>query len=567
MGIFDKDIGQASAPNYPTTGIDTNAYRGVAAEGIAGLAKGLGDMYIANQEAKKEAEASGALSEYQTALIEQENKVAERHAAQEESVATLNAIAAAEGRGEGGDALEELKAKAERLKKAQNQLGPGFDQRMLIERNLIKKRYLNDPRLAGMQKEINTIFGQERSDVSKFEDPTETKVRQIYGAGWTPQDYINVKRLDEHQAMQEKMLALGNITANRAQAAVGSIMATRLQSVVNAADAMYRSNGNFLTDGEIAKARTQIEQVYTQGVADVNKYLQEGVKQGYAMGDVQKVYNELTKAKEATLKFFEAKDFTTRLKLYQDTRTLMFEANKPDALLALTELAGMGGGSGGELAMLSALMQYPDRTEAALGKELADVTTTNARQLIDWMKKLQQVGDKPGFVPGFDTKFQAFVGAPLAISTPGTNDETKIGGAETATAGILDPNMKLNPTAYLDSYVNAKATYVNAAPEVQQAVVRHFVESTKVLQKKLEDRGVTNWKMEDGKIVLPKATPRTESADGRNYMPVYPPSDYISKDVDAYNRFVEAFTGTPIKIDGATQWLDSKRKEQIESDK
>jgi len=557
MGIFDKDIGQAGAPNYPSSGFDTKAYRGVAAEGIAGLASGLGDMFIANAKRQKEEEAAlaeqeslGALAEYQTRLINQENAVAGQHAAQDESVATLNQIAALEGRGEADPAvIAELKAKAERLNKASNQLGPGFDQRMLIERNLIKKRYLNDPRLAGYQEQVNTIFGQERKDVSKFEDPVETKVRSIYGSGWTPQDYINVARLDAYQAHQEQMLKVGDISSNRIQAQVAPLFIGRVQDVVNKTGALFRQRGNLLTDGDIQQAKAQIEQVYSSSLADVNKYLQEGVKQGFAMGSVTKVYDELNKAKEAALNFFDGKDFSTRLKLYQDTRALLMEANQPDALYAMMNLAGKGGGGGGEMSMMATFLQSPDRVNAALGPELGGIMIKNAGMFVNWMERLQATGDKPGFVPGFDSKFQAFVGAPLAIGTPGTNDETMIGAAEIATAAIKDPTLNVNAAAYLDSYVNAKSTYVRAAPEVQQSVVKHFTEVTKLMDSKLNSMNPNAWKVEDGKIVLNKGT-------------FYPEADY--KQIESYNKFVDTFSNTSINISGATQWLESKRKAQMD---
>jgi hypothetical protein len=562
MGIFDKDIGQAGAPNYPSGGgFDPKAYRGVAAEGIAGLAEGLGDMFLDyNKQQKEEAEAAaereslGVLAEYQTRLIKQENSVAEQHAAQEESVATLNRIAALEGRGEADPAvIAELKAKAERLNRASNQLGPGFDQRALIERNLIKKRYLNDPRLVGYQEQINTIFGQERKDVSKFEDPIETKVKNTYGANWVSEDYLNIARLDAYQNQQEQQLKLGDISVNRIQAQVAPIFSTRVQDVVNKTAALFRQRGNLLTDMDIQQAKAGVEQVYSSALADVNKYLQQGVKQGFAMGNVTKVYDELNKAKETALNFFDGKDFATRLKLYQETRKLLFEANMPDALYATMEVAGMGGGSGGELAMLSTFLQSPDRVEAALGPDLGPVMTKNAGMFVDWMKRLQATGDKPGFVPGFDPKFQAFVGAPLAIGTPGTNDETKVAAGDVATAAIKDPTLKINAATYLNSYVNAKATYVRASPEVQQSVVKHFVEVTKLMESKLSGMNIPSWSLEDGKIVIGEG--------------LYYPEPGFQEQVEAYNKFVDAYANTSVKIEGATKWLESKIKNKQEKKK
>lgn len=548
MGIFDKDIGQAAAPNYPSSGgFDPKAYRGVAAEGIAGLASGLGEMYIANLEKQKEAEGTSALIEYQSGLIDQENVTAAEHATQAENTATLSRLAAAKARGD-VTAIKELEAKAEKIQANANQLGPGYEQRKLIERNLLKKRALNDPRLAGMQKEINTIFGQERDDVSKYVDPIEAKVSAIYGPAWTSADYLNVAYTNELESYQTQMLRVGDISVNRIKAQVTPILATRMQDVINKTGAMFKQRGNLLTDNDIQQAKLAVEQVYSSSLADVNRYLQDGVKQGYAMGSVQTVYDELNKARETSLKFFDGKDFTTRLKLYQETRKLLFEANMPDALYATMEVAGMGGGSGGELAMLSTFLQSPERVTAALGEDLGGVMNKNAVQFVDWMKKLQATGDKPGFVPGFDPKFQAFVGAPLALATPGTNDETVINAGEIATAAIKDPTLKVNAGAYLDSYVNAKATYVRAAPEVQQSAVKHFTEATKVLNDKLNSMNPTAWKVEDGKIVLGPNT-------------FFPAEDY--KTVESYNRFVDTFSNTSINITGATQWLESKRQEQL----
>ena len=397
---FNPDLGNAPQVGAVPTKTQTKDPNRVAAEAAGSMLDVLGEYKKEQQEAEAAAESSAALTDFQTDLINLENRAirARNHEAD-----VVGSLADAQQGAMTGDTDQETAAKIQNIRNKNQQLenanrqGALSESALQIRKNNLLKQALNDPQLAGFQSEVNKIFKM-RDEFSQ--DPMDgvfnADDRARLGPNPTPARQASLlaeKRMLGNLEFQREM---GTASFNRIQTNITPTVFAETKKVRDMAAEVYEQQGA-ITSQQQDELNTMLTNTQDIVVQNINQAITNAVNNGRRITAEQqeRLINNAKEKVQNVREWINNKDLHKKLKQMNDTEDEVMRAMMPGGLGSISGIGKAGGSS--DLFTAMNILRMDDTELESLAGDNADMVEGLQEQSIKLQERMLNGVRTPGF--------------------------------------------------------------------------------------------------------------------------------------------------------------------------
>lgn len=361
-----------------------------------------GPMVQERRERQAAQQQHEAMTEFQTSLIEEENRLIADRETEANLIQESAQLQARQLQGQLGEdgamRLEELQREKEELEMARAEGGlteGGTRYRM----NLMRKRALNDPRLAGLQSEINQVFGRhDPADFDPLDDILSQEDRQRLGPNPSSRRVSAI--LAEHQVKGELNFraTTGGVTANKIDSHIRPLAYIEGRKGLEFAQERYRNQGA-LTQEDISQANALFDSAEHEAVQAAMQMFASAQEDGHIIASEERnrILEDIRSDIDRQRRFLEDRDLLSRVSDLNQLEEELLIQGMPGGLGAAVNI-GSSGGSTDIMTALNVVNMSENQMNALFGDgDMADLAGRSAEMRLKVYENLINGVEVPGY--------------------------------------------------------------------------------------------------------------------------------------------------------------------------